>query len=51
MSWWAVFWTWFLVFGLAAFVGLAVVVAIGGLFDIRALFRTLGRRHEHNGSR
>lgn len=46
MSFWPQFWTWFLVVSLVLFVGLAVVVAIGGFFDIKAMFRSLRQRHE-----
>lgn len=46
MSFWASFWTWFLLFGLAVFAGLAVVVTIGGAFDIRALFARIRKQHE-----
>lgn len=45
MSVWAGFWTWFLIFALVLFLGLAVVVSIGGLFDIRALFRKIRSQH------
>ncbi len=51
MNAWAHFWTWFLVLGLAVFFGLAIVVTIGGLYDIRALFHRLGARDgERDGS-
>ena len=41
MQAWTYVWAAVLAFGLAIFVGLAVVVTIGGWGDIRALFRTL----------
>lgn len=46
MSFWTQFWTWFLIFGFVVFLGLAVVVSIGGLFDIRALFTSLRSQHD-----
>jgi hypothetical protein len=46
MSFWPQFWMWVLLFGLAVFCGLAVVVSIGGVFDIRALFRSIRRQHD-----
>jgi hypothetical protein len=45
MTYWSTFWTWFLIFALAIFLGLAVVVSVGGLFDIRALFRSIRSQH------
>jgi hypothetical protein len=46
MTFWTGFWTWFLLFGLALFFGLAVVVSVGGFFDIRALFKSIRQQHE-----
>lgn len=46
MSFWEFFWAALLIFGLAIFTGLAVVVAIGGFADIRAMFRNIDRQHE-----
>lgn len=43
---WETFWKWFLLGGLGLFFGLAVVVSIGGAFDIRALFRAMGARRD-----
>ena len=48
MSGWAQFWAWFLGFGLVLFFGLAVVVTIGGFFDIRALFKTIREQHDRD---
>jgi hypothetical protein len=45
MSFWSQFWTWFLLLGLALFAVLAVVVSIGGLVDIRALFKRIREQH------
>lgn len=44
MDFWVAFWTWLLRLSLLAFAGLTVVVAVGGLFDIRAMLRAV-RRH------
>ena len=41
MNFWINFWTVFFFLSLAIFAGLAVVVAIGGFFDIKALFKSL----------
>ena len=45
VSAWATFWGWTLVITLAVFALLAVVVAIGGFFDVRELFRTIDEQH------
>ena len=46
MDTWATFWTWFLVIALTLFFGLAIVVAVGGAYDIRALFQTIRTRQD-----
>ena len=46
MAFWTQFWTWLLLFALVVFLGLAVVVSIGGLLDIRALFKTIRDQHD-----
>jgi len=46
MSFWSQFWMWFLLFGLAVFLGLAVAVSIGGFFDVRAMFKSIREQHE-----
>jgi len=43
---WLGFWTVLLVFALGLFAVLAVVVAIGGFFDIRRMLRTLAKNAE-----
>ena len=43
---WLDFWTMLLVLTLRLFAVLAVVVAIGGLFDIQRMFRTLTKNRE-----
>ena len=40
-TFWVQFWAWLLVSSLALFLGLAVVVSVGGLLYIRALVGTL----------
>ena len=44
MDFWIRLWTIFFFASLALFVGLAVVVSIGGFFNIRSLFRSLSER-------
>jgi hypothetical protein len=41
MNFWLGFWTFLLFASIAVFAILAVVVAIGGFFDIRSLFKML----------
>ncbi|MFC1633751.1 hypothetical protein ACFL5Z_02825 [Planctomycetota bacterium] len=41
MNFWINLWTLFFLVSLALFGGLAVIVSIGGYFDIRSLFKTL----------
>ena len=43
---WATFWTWVLVGTAIVFTCLAIAVAIGGFFDIRALLKTIDRQHQ-----
>ncbi|HUW58538.1 MAG TPA: hypothetical protein VMZ92_18020 [Planctomycetota bacterium] len=45
MNAWMGFWTGVLIFGIAIFAVLAVVVGIGALFDIRDLFRGIREQH------
>ncbi len=49
MDFWTVFWTVLLVLGLIVFAGLAVVVSIGGFFDIKRLFRSFDARQAEDG--
>ena len=44
MNFWINFWSIFFFASLAVFAGLAVVVTIGGFFNIRSLFKSLTRR-------
>ena len=46
MSFWINFWTVFFFASLAVFAGLAVVVSIGGFFNIRSLFKGLTNRDD-----
>ena len=45
MSGWATFWAVLLIVVLAIFALLTIVIAIGGFFDIKALFSTIERQH------
>jgi hypothetical protein len=45
MQFWISFWTAVLIAAVAIFTGLAVVVAIGGFFDVKAMFRTILTHH------
>ena len=44
MKFWIDFWTIFFYASLAIFAGLAVVVSIGGFFNIRSLFKSQTQR-------
>ena len=46
MGFWLGFWTVLLIAALAVFAGLAIAVAIGGLFDIRSMFRAIAAQTE-----
>ena len=46
MSFWVGFWTIIFFVSLVIFAGLAIVVTVGGFFDIRSLFKTLNTEHE-----
>jgi len=46
MEFWLPIWKWTLILGVTAFAILAVVVIIGGAYDIRSLFRSLRAQHE-----
>ena len=48
MSFWIGFWTIVLVVALVTFTGLAVVVSIGGFFDLKRLFRKIVESHEQD---
>jgi len=46
MNFWINLWTIFFFISLALFAGLAVVVSIGGFFNIRSLFKSLSQRSD-----
>ena len=46
MGFWVNFWTIFFFASLVLFAGLAVVVSIGGFFNIRSLFKSLSTRSD-----
>ena len=48
MYFWINFWTVFFIVSLVLFAGLAVVVTIGGFFNIRSLFKNLSGRSEQS---
>lgn len=43
MNFWINLWTIFFFISLALFAGLAIVVSIGGFFNIRSLFKSLSQ--------
>lgn len=45
MQFWIEFWTWLLIVAVVLFAGLAVVVSIGGFFDVKRLFRSIDAKH------
>ena len=46
MDFWISFWTYFFIASLVIFAVLAVVVTIGGFFNIRSLFKSLSSRDD-----
>lgn len=48
---WERIWTFFFFLSLSAFTALAVIVTIGGFFDIRSLFRDLSQAKEQQPRR
>jgi len=48
MNFWINFWTAFFIVSLVLFAGLAIVVTIGGFFNIRSLFKNLAERREQS---
>jgi len=48
MNFWINFWTGFFIVSLVLFAGLAIVVTIGGFFNIRSLFKNLTDRSEQS---
>jgi hypothetical protein len=51
MNFWINLWTLFFLLSLALFGGLAVIVSIGGFFDIRSLFKSLTARKDDSPNR
>lgn len=45
MSFWISLWGWVLLVALALFAGVAVFVTIGGLGDLREMFRRIDAQH------
>jgi len=45
MGFWIDFWTVVLIIAVAVFAGLAIVVSIGGAFDIGKLLRSIDAKH------
>lgn len=43
---WPAIWAWIITAGLLIFGLVAIVVAIGGFFDVRAMFRSITAQHE-----
>lgn len=48
MKFWIDFWTIFFYASLAVFAALAVIVSIGGFFNIRSLFKSLSERSDQD---
>jgi hypothetical protein len=48
MDFWIKFWSIFFFVSLVLFAGLAVVVTIGGFFNIRSLFKNLSEKSEQS---
>ena len=45
MTGWATFWQWVIIVALSTYFGLGVVIAIGGFFDVKKMFRRLNELH------
>ena len=50
MEFWITFWTVLFFFCIAIFAGVAVIVAVGGVADIRALFAGIDEKHREENS-
>ncbi|NLX24058.1 MAG: hypothetical protein GXY55_20605 [Phycisphaerae bacterium] len=46
MSAWGIFWCIVLILALVSYFGLAVVISIGGFFDVKKMFRRLSENQE-----
>jgi hypothetical protein len=42
---WVTFWKWVVITALTTYFGLALVIAVGGFFDVRKMFRRLNEAH------
>jgi len=42
---WVTFWQWVIILALTTYFGLAVVIAIGGFFGVKKMFRRLNEAH------
>ena len=51
MIFWATLWKVLLIAGMVLFAGMAVVVSIGGLFDIKRLFARIAESHRDQDDR
>jgi len=49
MEFWINFWTWFFIVSIIIFCGLSVVVAIGGYFNIRSMFKDMLKKKTQSG--
>ena len=50
MNFWEVFWQVVLLVSVVGFAVLVVVIAFGGLADIRAMLRSIEKRHDASGN-
>ena len=48
MDAWAIFWGLLFIAVLVVFTILTVVIAIGGYFDVKSLFRTIDKQHQED---
>ena len=46
MMTWMAFWKWLTIGSLILYAGLSLAVAVGGVLDIRNMFRTLREQHK-----
>ena len=46
MNPWATIWAWIITASLLLFAAVAIAVAIGGFFNVRAMFRKIVEQHE-----
>ena len=51
MIFWTALWKFLLIAGMILFGGMAVVVTIGGLFDIKRLFARIAESHREGASK